>query len=104
MPIVQTVIALVRGLLPANLDWMPDVADVIVDAWPEILDAARNGWSDDTEQAVSDLVAGVVDPIPGVSSEDARKIGIAVAVVSRLIAQATPRKAKRIIRLRRRVN
>ena len=101
MPIVQTVIALVRGLLPSNLDWMPDVADVIVDAWPDILDAAQHGWNDETEQAVADLVTGVLDPIPGVSSEDARKIGVAVAVVCRLLAQATPRRAKRIIRLRR---
>jgi hypothetical protein len=89
LPLLTTVM---RGLLPAHLDWIADAVGDLADHIPTVIDATPGGvWSSDSEAAVIELCRDVFDEIPALSLQDEEDLSVAVAIIVRLIVTAPRR-------------
>lgn len=91
MPILVTVL---RGVLPARLDWIAEALGDLIAHVPSVIEATPGGvWCSDAEAAVIELARDVLDEVPGLSEEDEEYLSVATAIVVRLIV-TSPRKAR----------
>jgi hypothetical protein len=95
---VPFLVTVLRGVLPARLDWIADALGDLAAHIPSVIDATPGGvWSSDSEAAVIELARDVLDEVPGLSSEDEEYLSVATAIVVRLVvtSQRKPRAWRR---------
>lgn len=83
---------LARAALPPWGDRLVDIAEGVYDQWDDVVKAAKDGWTVDDDETLSEAVEGSIETfasrVDGYEPGDGAKLGAATAVIVRWIVKA----------------
>lgn len=96
-------IMMLKGILPAKVEWIADALADLIEGIPVIL-ATKSSLDAAAKEQIAELVADCLDEVPEVTQIEAKILGDAVVIVADKIIRAVAKKKIILSRRKRRFN
>lgn len=103
MNLTNITVMILKGMLPAKVEWIADATADLIEGIPVILNT-KTSLDAPAKEQIAELVADILDEVPEVTQIEAKILGDAVVIIADKIIRAVAKKKIILSRRKRRFN